>query len=110
MISFWAMPKAERFPSFKNGGDLVFGVRDPKENLNLNPLTLSSPTELAVGNLIYSSLLSYDSSGKLIGDLAESYVIEDGGKSLLSLNYEMVQPGMTAKRLGSKMLFLLLIP
>lgn len=80
VISFWGIFKAERFPSFKNGGDLVFGVRDPKENLNLNPLTLSSPTELAVGSLIYSSLLSYDSSGKLIGDLAESYVIEDGGK------------------------------
>lgn len=45
----------------------------------LNPLYASSSAELAASRLIFSSLYSYDSSGQLHGDLAESMTVDESG-------------------------------
>lgn len=80
LLSYSKLSSAGRFPGFTSGGDVVAGIWDENENINLNPLTLSSPAENSIGRLIYSSPLRYDELGVLKGDLAETYSIEDSGK------------------------------
>lgn len=80
--SYTYLNPASRYDGFIDGGSVIVGIKDENTKLKLNPLTLSSPAEQAVGRLIYSSLLKYDSSGILQGDLAGSYSSEDGGKRL----------------------------
>lgn len=82
LLSYSKLSSAGRFPGFTAGGDVVAGILDENENINLNPLTLSSQSENSIGHLIYSSPLKYDDSGKLKGDLAENYSLEDSGKKL----------------------------
>jgi peptide/nickel transport system substrate-binding protein len=81
-LGFARLNHKDRFEGFTNGGSVIVGVSDESSSLKLNPLTLSSPAELAIGRLVYSSPLQYDSADKLRGDAAESYVLEDGGKKI----------------------------
>lgn len=81
-LSFTRLNHKDRFEGFTNGGSVIVGVSDESSSLKLNPLTLSSPSELAIGRLIYSSPLKYDELGKLKGDAAESFAVEDGGKKI----------------------------
>lgn len=81
-LSFTYLNPKTRYDGFIDGDSVIVGIKDENTKLKLNPLTLSSPAEQAIGRLIYSSLLEYDSSGNLKGDLAESYFSEDGGKKL----------------------------
>ncbi len=82
LLSYSKLGSGGRFNGFVAGGDVVAGIQDDNERLNLNPLTLSTPAESAVGRLIYSSILKYDDAGKLQGDLAASYSVEDSGKKI----------------------------
>lgn len=82
LLSYSKLNSSGRFVGFVAGGDVVAGIQDENEKLNLNPLTLSTPAESSVGRLIYSSLLKYDDTGKLQGDLAKSYSVEDSGKKI----------------------------
>lgn len=54
------------------------GVLGPLDSLN--PLFASSDAELTASRLLFSSLLQYDTKGRLQGDVAESYEIGDNGK------------------------------
>lgn len=47
----------------------------------LNPLYASSSAEIAASRLLFSSLYTYDSTGHLKGDLAESIHVENNGTS-----------------------------
>lgn len=42
-----------------------------------NPLFASGPVDGSVARLLFGSLLSYDSKGILVGDLAESYTVDE---------------------------------
>lgn len=59
-------------------GTYAEGVLGPINNLN--PLFATSNAEISAGKLIFSSLLSYDLTGRLQGDAAESYSIADNGR------------------------------
>lgn len=61
-----------------SGGTYAEGVRG--EIKTLNPLYASTPGEQAVSRLMFSSLLTYDKTGKLRGDLAENVSVLDEGK------------------------------
>lgn len=54
------------------------GVLGPLDNLN--PLFASSDAEVSATKLMFSGLLSYDTSGRLQGDAAQNYVISDNGR------------------------------
>lgn len=54
------------------------GVMGPINNLN--PLFSSTDAEISAGKLIFSSLLSYDTNGRLQGEVAESYKVDASGK------------------------------
>jgi peptide/nickel transport system substrate-binding protein len=47
----------------------------------LNPLYASTNSELVASKLLFSGLFRYDTSGHLIGDLARSLKVSDGGKT-----------------------------
>jgi peptide/nickel transport system substrate-binding protein len=79
-VSFSKLNSAGRFNGFVAGGDAVIGIQDESARLNLNPLTISGPAESAASKLIHSSIIKYDHSGNIIGDLAETYSTEDDGK------------------------------
>lgn len=57
------------------GGTYAEAVRGPIQTLN--PLYATTPAELAVTNLIFSSLYSYDTTGNLRGDIAKSIQNKD---------------------------------
>lgn len=61
-----------------SGGTYVEGVRG--EIKTLNPLYASTPAEQATTRLMFSSLLTYDKTGKLRGDLAQNISVLDEGK------------------------------
>lgn len=82
LFSFAKLKDSNKYSGVINGGSVIVGMSDESSSLRLNPLTLSSPTELAIGKLVYSSPLKYDSLGKLKGDAAQSYEIADGGKRI----------------------------
>lgn len=81
-LSFSKLNSAGRYEGFVAGGNIVVGIQDESTKLNLNPLTLSSPGEFALGNLIYSSLLKYDQTENIKGDLAESFKVSADGKKI----------------------------
>ncbi|MEK7113264.1 MAG: ABC transporter substrate-binding protein, partial [Patescibacteria group bacterium] len=54
------------------------GVMGPINNLN--PFFASTDAEISAGKLIFSSLLSYDTNGRLQGEVAEIYKIDASGK------------------------------
>lgn len=47
---------------------------------NLNPILASSPAERSGSRLLFAQLLTYDSEGNLVGELARSWWSEDNGK------------------------------
>lgn len=47
---------------------------------NSNPIFASSDTDVTVSKLLYSGLLTYDKDSNLIGDLAESWSVDESGK------------------------------
>lgn len=61
-----------------SGGTYAEGVRG--EINTLNPLYASTPGEQAASRLMFSSLLTYDKTGKLRGDLAQNISVLDDGK------------------------------
>lgn len=71
------------------GGAYAEGVLGPFNNLN--PLFATSDAEVSASKLIFSSLLSYDTTGHLQGDLAQSYsAVDNGRKYVVDL-----KPGLT---------------
>lgn len=54
------------------------GVMGPINNLN--PLFASTDAEISAGKLLFSSLLSYDTNGRLQTEVAESYSVDSSGK------------------------------
>ncbi len=81
-MSYTYLNPSSRYEGFIDGNSVIVGIKDENTKIKLNPLTLSSPAEQALGRLIYSSPLKYDSSGTLQGDVAANYSSEDGGKRL----------------------------
>ncbi len=53
----------------------VFGGLD-----TLNPIFASSPAELSASRLLFAQLLTYDTKGDLVGELAESWVSDAKGQ------------------------------
>ncbi len=49
------------------------------EFTNANPIFASNPVDSSVSKLVFSSLLSYDDNGKLVGDLASGWTTESNG-------------------------------
>jgi len=47
---------------------------------NANPVFAVGAVDTSVSKLLYSGLLKYDGNGTLVGDLAESWTIDPGGK------------------------------
>jgi peptide/nickel transport system substrate-binding protein len=64
-------------PAPVSGGTYAEASLGPVDTLN--PLYASSDAEVAASRLLFSSLYSYDSTGHLQGDLAESMKIDDTG-------------------------------
>jgi peptide/nickel transport system substrate-binding protein len=91
ILSFSKLNTASRYEGYINGGSVIVGISDENTKLKLNPLTLSSPAELAIGRLIFSSPLKYDKLGKLQGDAVESYTSEDSGKKIRMVLREGMQ-------------------
>lgn len=60
------------------GGTYAEAVMGPVSTLN--PLYVSSPAEAAAKRLVFSSLLTYDTTGHLKGDLADGYSVDQTGK------------------------------
>ncbi len=60
-------------------GAYAEGVLGPVNNLN--PLFASTDAELSASKLLFSSLLSYDQSGRLQNEVAKSIETKDNGKS-----------------------------
>lgn len=58
-----------------DGGVYVEGVVGDASTFN--PLFSSSATDEAVGRLLFKGLLQYDDQNKLVGDLAESFSVND---------------------------------
>lgn len=79
-----------------NAAQIIFdqnyvSVQEPSDNKayaegvlgpinNLDPLFASSDAEISASKLIFSSLLSYDTNGKLQADSAQNYEISPNGK------------------------------
>lgn len=47
---------------------------------NANPIYASTDVDTTVSRLIFSGLLTYDHDNKLVGDLAENWLVDDTGK------------------------------
>lgn len=47
---------------------------------NANPIFASSDVDLSVSKLVFSGLVAYDKDNKLVGDLAESWSVDETGK------------------------------
>ncbi|MDR0957428.1 MAG: ABC transporter substrate-binding protein, partial [Candidatus Nomurabacteria bacterium] len=62
-----------------DGGTYMEGVVD-KIN-TINPLYVTTNSEIAASSLIYQPLFSYDETGHLKGILAESWSMSDDGKT-----------------------------
>lgn len=75
---FWYQQSYRVMANAENG-TYAEGVLGPIETLN--PLFASSSAEEAASSLLFSRLLTYDTSGKLNYDLAESMKIGDDQKS-----------------------------
>lgn len=61
------------------GGTYAEGVIGSLDSMN--PLFATSPAERTASKLIFASLLSYDRENKLRGELAETWVSEDDGRT-----------------------------
>ncbi|PID31916.1 hypothetical protein CR970_03510 [Candidatus Saccharibacteria bacterium] len=48
---------------------------------NANPLYVATPVDSAVSRLLFGSLLKYDSAGRLTGDLAVRWSVDEEGKT-----------------------------
>ncbi|MEK7059548.1 MAG: peptide ABC transporter substrate-binding protein [Patescibacteria group bacterium] len=48
---------------------------------NANPLYATSDADTTVSRLIFAGLFTYDEQGKLVGDLAESYSVDEHGNT-----------------------------
>lgn len=59
------------------GGEYVEGIEGALSNAN--PIFAASNTDTAVSRLLFGGLLKYDNNGKLVGDLAESWVVDPAG-------------------------------
>lgn len=57
------------------GGDFVEGIQGSFNNAN--PIYAVSAVDTSVSKLLFSGLLKYDNQGKLVGDLAEKWSIDD---------------------------------
>jgi peptide/nickel transport system substrate-binding protein len=70
-----AAPEEETGPA-QVGGELVFGQESDINTLDpAGPL--GQPADVNVALAIYDTLLSFDAEGELVGDLAESFEVDD---------------------------------
>ena len=71
------------------GGTYAEGVIG--DIVNINPLFAQTENELATSQLVYGSLLNYDSSNRLRGDIAANFAVSSDG-----LNYDVkLRQGIT---------------
>ncbi len=62
-----------------NGGTYAEGVVGKLDTIN--PLFATTPAEISVTKLVFSSLLSYDEDNQLRADVAESWKVSEDGKT-----------------------------
>lgn len=75
-------------PGMVPGGIYTEGVKG--RFTNASPLYATSDVDTTVSRLLFASLLTYNRDGKLVGDLAESYTVEDNGAT-----YKLIlKPGL----------------
>ncbi len=75
-ISYF-LSSTEKVPTF--GGEITEGMVG--QPMYINPiLSQSNEIDSSLSRLIFSSLMTYDSRGNLVNDLAESYEISSDGK------------------------------
>lgn len=60
------------------GGEFVEGIQGVFSNAN--PIYATSSVDTSVSRLLFSGLLKYDDNGQLVGDLAESWSVDEAGK------------------------------
>lgn len=59
------------------GGEFVEGIVGTFTNVS--PLYATTPVDTSVSRLLFNGLLKYDDAGKLVGDLAESWSVDEPG-------------------------------
>jgi len=75
-ISYF-LSSTEKVPTF--GGEITEGMVG--QPMYINPiLSQSNEIDSSLSRLIFSSLMTYDSQGNLVNDLAESYEVSSDGK------------------------------
>lgn len=74
-IQFWWYQNEYRTTAYANGGTYAEAVLGPVNTLN--PIFAQSSAEEAAGDLLFSRLMSYDDTGALQYDLADSMNISD---------------------------------
>lgn len=74
-IQFWWYQNEYRTTAYANGGTYAEAVLGPVNTLN--PIFAQSSAEEAAGDLLFSRLMSYDDTGALQYDLADSMTMSD---------------------------------
>lgn len=74
-VQFWWYQNEYRTTAYANGGTYAEAVLGPVNTLN--PIFAQTSAEEAAGELLFSRLMSYDDTGKLQYDLADSMTISD---------------------------------
>lgn len=64
------------------GGEYTEGIIGQPSYIN-PVLAPTNETDLAISRLVFSSLMTYDSHGALVNDIAEDYKIEEDGKKYI---------------------------
>ncbi len=77
-MQFWWYQQEYRTTAHAQGGTYAEAVLGPVDTLN--PIFAKSSAEEAASELLFSRLLTYDSTGKLNYDLADDMKISDDGK------------------------------
>ena len=78
-VQFWWFQQDYRTTATAQGGTYAEAVLGPVDTLN--PIFATSSAEEAVGELLFSRLLTYDDAGKLNYDLAENMTISEDGRT-----------------------------
>ena len=78
-LQFWWYQDSYRTTAFASDGTYAEAVLGPVDTLN--PIFAKSSAEESVGELLFSRLLTYDSTGNLNYDLADSMKISDDQKT-----------------------------
>lgn len=78
-VQFFWYQQSYRATAVAEGGTYAEGVLGPVNTLN--PIFANTSAEESLSSLLFSRLLSYDTSGNLNYDLAESMTVSEGGRA-----------------------------